>query len=73
MTPTQIKDTRQSLGLTAKQMAVALGYSAASRIYEIESGTRTPGKAVVMLLQAYMAGYRPIDWPQGRSDLSKRT
>lgn len=32
-------------------------------ISEIESGTRQPGARVVRLMRAYLAGYRPDDWP----------
>lgn len=64
MTPAEIKKARQTLGLSGPQLAPLLGYSAAPRIYELENGTRQPGGAVVRLLQAYLDGYRPKDWPQ---------
>ncbi|GJM01949.1 MAG: hypothetical protein DHS20C08_04500 [Rhodomicrobium sp.] len=54
---------RNALGLTQKQLAAALGYSAQSRIAEIENGSRNAGPAVLKLLRAYLAGYRPDDWP----------
>jgi hypothetical protein len=40
-----------------------LGHSSKSRIAELEAGTRKPGAAVIRLLRAYLAGYRPPDWP----------
>ena len=63
MTPAQFKQARQSLGLDPVQAARLLGYGSRSRISEIENGRRNPSEAVVMLLRAYLAGYRPDDWP----------
>jgi DNA-binding transcriptional regulator YiaG len=63
MTPTELQQARQSLGLTQSQLAPLLGYSNKTRISELERGTREPGAAVVRLLQAYLDGYRPADWP----------
>lgn len=63
MNAEQIKHARSNLGLTQSQMAKLLGYGAVARISEIENGSRDPGISVVRLLQAYMEGYRPDDWP----------
>ena len=63
MTPAQFKLARQSLGLDPVQAARLLGYGCRSRISEIEHGRRNPSDAVVMLLSAYLSGYRPDDWP----------
>lgn len=63
MTPTTIKQARSDLGLTQAQLAPLLGYADKSRISELERGTERPGAAVVRLLQAYLDGYRPADWP----------
>jgi len=63
MTPATFKQARQSLGLTQSQIAPLLGYGDKTRISELERGTREPGAAVVLLLRAYLAGYRPDDWP----------
>ncbi len=62
MTPEQFKQARQSLGLTPHQAAAMLGYGNATRISEIENGHRNASAAVVLLLRAYIAGYRPSDW-----------
>lgn len=51
MTPTQFKEARQSLGLTAAALAPHLGYSRIATIYDIEAGRIKPSKAVVMLLR----------------------
>lgn len=63
MTPAEIKQARQTLGLTQSQIAPLLGYGASTRITELESGARTPSAAVMRLLSAYLDGYRPDDWP----------
>lgn len=63
MTPATIREARQTLGLSQAQLAPLLGYADKSRISELERGERQPGGAVLLLLQAYLAGYRPADWP----------
>ena len=65
MTPVEFEQARQSLGLDAVQAARMLGYGSRTRISEIEHGTRNPGAAVVRLMRAYLAGYRPDDWRVG--------
>jgi len=55
MTPAQIKEARQTLGITATQLAPLLGYSRVASIYDIEAGRMTPSKAVVMLLKQMVA------------------
>lgn len=61
--PIDITTARRSLGLTQSQLAPLLGYGDKTRISELERGTREPGAAVVLLLAAYLDGYRPADWP----------
>jgi transcriptional regulator with XRE-family HTH domain len=63
LTPTQFREARVKLGLTQSDAARLLGYGSKVRISEIEAGKRNPGAAVVRLLRAYLAGYRPEDWP----------
>jgi len=63
MTPAQFKEAREKLGLTQTQAANMLGYGAYTRISEIESGKRPIMPHVVRLMGAYLAGYRPDDWP----------
>lgn len=64
MTPTDIRAARQRLGLSQEQMALMLGYSARYTVSDIERGTKNPSPAAVRLLQAYIDGYRPNDWPK---------
>lgn len=63
MTPDQIKQARQSLGLTQTQIAPLLGYGSQSRVTDIETGKRNASASVIRLLTAYLDGYRPMDWP----------
>lgn len=64
MTPDQIKDARQSLGLSQEDMARMMGYRSKSRLSEIERGKKPISDAATRLLAAYMSGYRPEDWPK---------
>jgi DNA-binding transcriptional regulator YiaG len=67
MTPAQIKQARQSLGLTQSQLAAMLDTDPrAVRAMESDPATskhRTPAPRMVRLLTAYLRGYRPDDWP----------
>lgn len=58
MTPDEFRAARQSLGLTQAQMAEWLGYGNVMRISEIERGLRDPGPAVLILMEAYLSGWR---------------
>lgn len=63
MTPDAFRAARKSLGLSQAQAADMLGYGSKPRVSEIERGLINPGASVVRLLQAYLDGYRPHDWP----------
>ena len=64
MTPAQFKQARKSVGLNRQSDAAALlGYSRPASISDIETGKAEPNGAAVRLLQAYLDGYRPKDWP----------
>lgn len=66
MTPAQLQEARRHLGLTLAQMADMLGYEgeqARSQLHSMETGKRTIRPAQRRLLQAYLDGYRPRDWP----------
>lgn len=62
MTPAEFKEARRKLGRSAKQIAVLMGYGAVQRIHEIEARATVPPQAA-RLMQAYLDGYRPPDWP----------
>ena len=71
MTPEQMARARDRLGLTLEQMATMLGYQGAQRRqmqYDLETGRRIIRDPQRRLVEAYLSGYRPDDWPQpGRS------
>ena len=66
MTPDQLARARKRLGLTLEQMATMLGYegvNAKSQAQHMENGRRPIMPAQQRLIEAYLAGYRPKDWP----------
>lgn len=63
MTPASFKAARLSLGLTAAQAAPLFGLGDPARIYNIEAAETVPVWHA-RLMQAYLDGYRPADWPQ---------
>lgn len=63
MTSNEFRETISALGLNQKQAAALLGYGAATRVSELANGVRPVPMAVERLLQAYVDGYRPVDWP----------
>ena len=66
MTPDQLARARKRLGLTLEQMAHMLGYEgeqAKSQVHHLETGRRDIRPAQRRLVDAYLAGYRPEDWP----------
>lgn len=71
MTPDELKQARRKLGLTLEQMATMLGYQGVQRrqmMYDLETGRggrelREPQRRLV---EAYLRGYRPEDWPISR-------
>ena len=66
MTPQEFKEARYKLGISLAQMAPMLGYDgahASTQIRKMETGDRTIRDAQARLVQAYLDGYRPNDWP----------
>lgn len=66
MTPSQLANARQKLGLTLEQMATMLGYKGVQRRqmqYDLETGRREIREPQRRLVEAYLSGYRPKDWP----------
>ena len=59
----QIKAARKQLGLTQTQLAEVMGYSNDTYISRVETGSRGMSEQAQRLLQAYLDGYRPKDWP----------
>lgn len=70
MTPKEIKEARNALGLTQSQFATVLDTDAVTiRRMEMDPSKKTarrPAVRMVRLIQAYLDGYRPGDWPPPR-------
>lgn len=67
MTPNQLARARERLGLTLEEMATMLGYLGAQRRqmqYDLETGRREIREPQRRLVEAYLNGYRPADWPK---------
>lgn len=66
MTKNELIEARQSLGLTLEQMATLLGYVGVQRrqmCWDLENGRRAIREPQRRLIEAYLSGYRPTDWP----------
>lgn len=70
MTPAQLARARKRLGLTLEAMAKMLGYEGEQRRqmqYDLETGRKRIRAPQRRLVEAYLSGYRPSDWPSYRS------
>lgn len=66
MTPAEFQEARHTLGLPAADLARLLGISptrATQTFSDWVRGVRQIDPARVLLLRAYLDGYRPADWP----------
>lgn len=67
MNPSDIKQARQSLGLSTAQLASLLDTDPQTvRRMEQRPDAKTfrsPAPRMLRLLRAYLDGYRPADWP----------
>lgn len=67
MTPSEIRAARKALGLTQHQLAILLGFASQpltkNNLSKLECGSKTLDPVRKRLLQAYIDGYRPADWP----------
>ena len=67
MTPEQFKAARNSLGLSGNQMGQMLGYQGDHirvQINRMETGAKPIRNVQARLMNAYLSGYRPDDWPE---------
>lgn len=67
MTPDDMARARKRLGLTLEELATMLGYQGDQRRqmqYDLETGRRFIREPQRRLIEAYLSGYRPDDWPQ---------
>lgn len=65
MTPDP-REARRKLGLSLEGMAAMLGYDGEHRrqlMHRIEIGERALREPQRRLIEAYLDGYRPADWP----------
>jgi len=67
MTPAELKEARHKLGLSVADLARLLDTDAQTvrRMDQSETANtfRKPAPRMVRLLDAYLSGYRPPDWP----------
>jgi len=67
MTPNDMARARKRLGLTLEQLATMLGYQGIQRRqmqHDLETGRRVVREPQRRLVEAYLRGYRPDDWPK---------
>ena len=68
MTPGEIKEARHKLGLSVPQLAALLETDPQTirRMEQSEAAStfRKPAPRMARLIRAYLAAYRPPDWPQ---------
>jgi transcriptional regulator with XRE-family HTH domain len=66
MTHIELRSARLRLGLSLAEFARLLGYDGnqiKSTAHRLEIGQRTIREPQRRLVEAYLAGYRPDDWP----------
>lgn len=67
MTGEELKAARKLLGLTLEELAELLGYQGEHKrqmLYDLETGRRPIREPQRRLIEAYLEGYRPRDWPR---------
>lgn len=68
MSPSNVKETRHRLLLSVSGLAQMLDTDASTiRKMELTEGSsqhRKPAPRMIRLMDAYMRGYRPHDWPK---------
>ena len=71
MTPEQLARARKRLGLSLEAMATMLGYegtNARSQVHHMETGRRPIREPQRWLVELYISGARPPDWPSSPPD-----
>ncbi len=66
MTPKDVARARERLGLSLFEMATLLGYLGKQRdqmMHDLTTGRRPVREPQRRLIEAYLSGYRPKDWP----------
>ena len=59
MTPAEIRQARETLGLKQRELARALGLARYSTVSDWERGVKPISTTAALLLRAYLAGYKP--------------
>lgn len=68
-TPEQFREAQQRLGLSDSAFALVLGLSSADqvrrlKVANVNAASHRPVRPyIARLVQAYLDGYRPADWP----------
>lgn len=63
----EFKQARNTLGLSALQMATILNVDPRTiRKWEHEDGTRPPNAVAVRVVEWLLCGWRPPEWPGGK-------
>lgn len=68
MTAAQMKKARKRLGYSLVQMGRAMGYRGPYAInsqWKIENSNAPISKNKTSLVEAFLSGWRPHDWPEG--------
>jgi len=66
VTGSDVREARAKLRLTQTQMGEMLGYQGQhvrQMVYDLETGRRELMPCQRRLVEAYLSGYRPKDWP----------
>jgi len=66
MTGDEIRQARKQLGLTQAQFARVMGFRSRPYVSDVEADRYTLSDTAQRLLTAYLSGYRPGDWPDGK-------
>jgi len=67
MTPKEMQRARLDFALKLEEMATMLGYQGIQRRqmqHDLETGRRPIREPQRRLMEAYLSGYRPPDWPE---------
>lgn len=66
MKPEEIREARKKLGLTQTEFAKVLGLQTHSGITNLEAGRSHITGTAVLLIEAYLSGYRNSTWPKDK-------
>lgn len=65
MTPSEFKEARANLGLSAAELAIILNTDPRTvRKWEYDDGKRPPNPIACRVMKWMLDGYRPPEWPE---------